>query len=301
MNGKPKRPWRMLAPLAASLVVFLLWSGYWLVANSTAQKYAALYRDQLAERGFSFVCDAENWGGYPFRIEFTCEKPVINFPGGRSFRSQALFAVAQAYDPTHVIVLADGPSKAVLPNNEIKKLAHGQAVVSIVARSGGTSISAEIPNFDSADVFAAENIQLHTRPAADGGNDIALTITGAVYRPFDQPPLMIDRAQALGTLKGEVIDITEMQIAQGNVKLWGKGAAHLDAAHRIAGQIEVQTNDLKGLFQIIDPYISLSQQDRAALLTLLGLFGQGAKAPLVARDGDIYLGPVKLGELAPLY
>ena len=34
---------------------------------------------------------------------------------------------------------------------------------------------------------------------------------------------------------------------------------------------------------------------------MLGLLGNEAKAPLIAQDGVLYLGPFKVAELQPLY
>ncbi len=293
----------MFAPLAALIAVFILWSAYWYVANSAAQKYAGLYRSQLNDRGFSLVCGSESWGGYPFRFEFTCADPTIKFPGGATARSGAVLAVAQAYNPTHVIALIDGPTEITSPDSAPRTLTHGQAVISVVARSEGIPrIAAQIPDFNGSGVFLADGIQIHTRPADNGGNDIAITVEGASYNEPGKPALAIDHAQLLATLAANYkLAIGDLQFNQGELKLWGQGAVELDAENRIEGRITAQTNDLGRLLAVLDPHIEMEEQDRATLKAILGLLGKEAKADLVARDGEFFIGPIKAGELRPLY
>ena len=303
MNSKPTRPWRTVAPLAAVILLFALWSAYWYVANSAVQAHIAGQRAQLAAGGLSLACASENWGGYPFRFEFTCTKPVIHFPGGQMVRSGAVLAVAQAYDPLHVIALIDGPSEVTLPDNSTYALTHGRAIVSVVARDEGVAqIAAEIPAFKGAGILAASDIQVHTRAATNGGNDIAITMKGAVYNSPGKPPLAVDNAQLLATLgASRDLNIDDLQFSQNGLKLWGKGTLNLDAQNRIEGRIAAQTNDLSRLLAVLDPHIDLADRDRATLKAVLGLLGQEANADLVARDGEFYIGPLKVGELLPLY
>ncbi|MBC8037532.1 MAG: DUF2125 domain-containing protein, partial [Rhizobiales bacterium] len=117
-----------------------------------------------------------------------------------------------------------------------------------------------------------------------------------------KPPLAVDRAQLLGTLtaNGE-LTIGDLQFNRNGLKLWGKGNVELDAQHRLEGQIDAQTNDLGQLIAVLDPHMEMPDQDRATLKAVLGLLGKEARAGLVARDGEFYIGPLKVGELLPLY
>ncbi|HUR43020.1 MAG TPA: DUF2125 domain-containing protein, partial [Aestuariivirga sp.] len=105
-----------------------------------------------------------------------------------------------------------------------------------------------------------------------------------------------------GTLTREqVLNIAHLQMSREPVKLWGKGAVRLDAAHRIAGVVELHTNDLNGVLSLLRSVLPISEEDRAVLATVFGLFAPGTPIPLRAREGVLYLGPLKLGELAPVY
>ena len=293
----------MVAPLVTIIALFGAWSAYWFVASAMAQNYAAGARQQFAARGLSLVCASEDWGGYPFRFEFDCKEPLLTLPGGQILRSGSLFAVAQAYDPSHVIALVDGPGTLTLPGGVTYAITHDLATLSVDASRQGTfHIAADIPNFTGAALFVAKDIQLHTRPAKDHANDIAITLENAAYNSPGKPPLIVDHAQLLATLAdNHELAVNDLQLTQGTLKLWGKGTVGLDAAHRIAGRIASQTNDLNQLLAVLDPHIKASEQERATLKALLGLLGQQAKADFVAQDGDLFIGPLKIGVLLPLY
>lgn len=104
------RPWRMLLPLLVVLVLAAAWSVYWLVAASAARNTFDERMAFATERGQRLDCASEDWGGYPFRFEFTCDKPVVTDKALGVLSSGRLRAVAMAYNPWHVLLLVDGPT-----------------------------------------------------------------------------------------------------------------------------------------------------------------------------------------------
>ncbi|MEY3082102.1 MAG: hypothetical protein RJA94_2087, partial [Pseudomonadota bacterium] len=79
------------------------------------------------------------------------------------------------------------------------------------------------------------------------------------------------------------------------------GALSLDPQHRIAGQIETETNDMQALLALVGPQLGLSESNLTNIQTMLSLMGKGTKVPIIAKDGALYVGPLKVAELAPLY
>ena len=67
----------MFAPLAAVLLLLAGWSAYWFIAETTARRMAETRRSELAATGTRLTCGSESWGGYPFRFEFVCDRPVL--------------------------------------------------------------------------------------------------------------------------------------------------------------------------------------------------------------------------------
>ena len=85
------------------------------------------------------------------------------------------------------------------------------------------------------------------------------------------------------------------------MRYWGSGALSLDPQHRIAGKLETETNDMQALLALVGPQLGLSESNLANIQTMLSFMGNGAKVPIIAKDGALYVGPLKAAELPPLY
>lgn len=292
----------MFLPLASVILIFIAWSGYWYVADGFARRQAEAERTRLAGRGVTLACDGENWGGYPFRFEFNCGRPLLTLGDGTTVRGTALLSVAQAYNPMHVITLVDGPTIVVRPEGQTFVLNHDRALISTVLRGNDLpQISAEASNVAAPGLFSAADIQFHTRAAAEGGDDIAITAQRLALTSSGNPPLALDDARLVGTLTPDrAYDIGEISLVTGAVKLWGKGEVSLDSEHRPSGVIHAQTNDPQGLLKLLDPYLHMNAKQRTMLESLLLLVGHGAKADIIAKNGELFIGPMKVGDLHPL-
>ena len=303
MTQKPQRPWRMVAPLAAVVIIFILWSGYWFAAEGLARNYAESYRGQLAARGFTLTCASESWGGYPFRFEFACSRPVADLPGGRRIGSGNLLAVAQAYDPLHIVGLIDGPTSVTLHPGETITASHDRAAVSVRVKGRELQqIDAEAGNVSAPGLIDAKDLQVHTRPAQGDGLDVAISLEGTIYTLPDGKKISLDHSQLIATVTApDQISIQTAEATQGGLKLWGKGNLGLDAGHRPSGRITAATNDFNALLTAIDPYVAINGEQRATLTMVLGLLGKTAKIDIVAKDGQLFVGPMKAGDLRPLY
>ena len=303
MTVKPYRPWRMLAPLATVFILFGLWSGYWFFAQAAAKSYVENYRAKLASKGVTLACESEDWGGYPFRFEFSCGKPLVQIPGERSAQSSALLIVGQAYNPMHVIALVDGPTSVHPRSGAPVEFTHNRGVASLVFAGGELPrISAEVSNLAAVNQFSAKDAQIHIRPTGDGGAEFAIAVEAGELNSPDKPPLRLENGQVLARLKpNRDVEIQSVTVQQGAQKISATGTLRLDSEHRIAGIVTAETNDLNGLIAALDPHLSLSDRERAAIQTLLGLLGKEGKADIIAKDGELFVGPVKVGDLTPLY
>src|SRR5512143_1844699 len=134
MTAKTKSPWRMFLPLASVILIFAVWSGYWYMADGVARREAEAGRARFAERGVTLACDGEDWGGYPFRFEFKCGRPILTLGDGTTIGGTALLSIAQAYNPLHVITLIDGPTIAVRPGDRTFVFNHDRAIVSTILK-----------------------------------------------------------------------------------------------------------------------------------------------------------------------
>jgi hypothetical protein len=325
MTARKSRPWRMFAPLAGVLLLFAAWSGYWLFAFELAKSEAASRRGTLARQGNSLSCMDEHWGGYPFRIEFACRAPVFDTKiqeHNITARASALLIVAQAYNPSSIAVLLDGPTSIKATDGSFLEAGHDRAIASY--HYTGTEcgrFSIEIPALTVSGVVEASLMALHLR-CRDSAANIAinardLTVYGMVQGPlrldaasFDvaAPHSLFAQSRPLlnASVTGTRAEILSAEIARNGVVVKGKGWLGIDKERRLVGKLVTETNDIDGLLGEANRYHPLSEPDRTALKTLLGLIDNSAtdkqaKADFIAKDGELYWGPFKLADLPPLY
>lgn len=303
MPSAARHPWRMFLPLGIVLLLLLLWSGYWMLAIGQAKSRFAAERASLAARGIVVACSRENWGGYPFHFEFTCDSPVLTSAGEAEVRSGRLLLVALAYAPWQVAALIDGPTRLTTLGGVPTEISHQRALAAVTfGRDVQPSLSAEVPAVSVPGMGQAEKLMLFTRPSAAGGTEIAMQGTHVIYQPSGKPSVTIDDGNLRGTLQPErVFKLDKFELTQGALRYWGSGSVALDGQHRISGQIDTETNDSRALLAIVGPQLGLSDSKLANLRTLLGLLGNGAKAPIIAKDGALFFGPFQIANLKPLY
>lgn len=293
----------MFLPLGIVVLIALLWSAYWFFAFGIAQQRFAEQRAILAAEGLTLACNDEKWGGFPFHFEFSCAKPVLTYAGTSELRSGNLLMVALAYAPWQIAALVDGPSNLSAPGLTPTDISHQRALAAVTfGKDDQPSFSADIPAAAVAGLGRADKVMLFTRPSPAGGTDVALQGNGITYTPSNAHPLLVDAASVQGTLQAnQSFNLGKFEMNQGPLRYWGTGTLALDPQHRISGKIDTETNDSKALLAQVGPLLGLSDSRLANLRTMLGLLGNGAKAPIIAKDGALYFGPFQIGELKPLY
>jgi len=292
----------MVAPLFAVIGLFVLWSGYWLFARSVAIDTFTDRRAELAERGLALSCGEEAWGGYPFRFEFSCAGPEITAPQGLGLKGSTLLAIAQAYDPRHVILLFDGPSEVAHQGHD-EQASHGRMIASFRFLSeGGVEVSAEVLRLAVAGRASADLVQFFLRPAATGGLDLSAVAERVVVSEQGRSPFAFDRAQVTGILDSDHrLAISALSLEAGTVRIQGTGEIALDASRRLSGELTLETNDVPGLVALIEPHLKLGEQERNLAMGVLAMLAATGPVTVAARDGALYVGPAKISELAPLY
>jgi len=302
MSENRKAPWRMFLPFLLVVALLGAWSVYWFFAISAAKSFAQTQRASLAEQGFTLACAKETWGGYPFRFEFTCQTPLISFPKGASVALSSFAVIAQAYDPMHAVMLADGPTTVTEPNGTAHLIRHGQALASIVASLNELPrITAEIPDVSTDDGLAIAMLHAASRPA-DGGNiDIAVIGEKLVFTQAGKPTLKADESQLLGLFEpqGNRLAISDLHATSGSLKVWGTGNAGIDGARMADGTLNLQTNDPQGLLALVEPYEALTPKQKDGILAFLMVMGN--RVQVTAKAGKLYVGPVGVADLKPLF
>jgi hypothetical protein len=304
----------MFYPLAGMILLSLAWCGYWFIAFSAAKELIQSKRLEFASRGMDLTCARESWGGFPFRFEFQCETAKLQFIRDAQIynvQTTKILAIAQAYNPLHVIGLVDGPTSI-----DQTTVNHDRALISVaLGLDKDWDASLEAASVNVQDLFTASQLKLFARKI-NGGLDLAAdTKELTVLRP-ENPPITVSSAEIVGQtsaslltgqrLAGHTLEIGRLKISRGPVEFAATGTVSLDAQHRLAGRLSSQTNDLDGLMEFIAPIFALNEQDSATIKNLVTLTGSDSitkttKADFVARDGALYWGLIKLADLTPLY
>ena len=314
MASKAKRPWYMFYPLTGMILLSLVWCGYWFIAFSGAKELIEVKRQELAGRGVELSCARESWGGFPFRFEFQCETAKLQVSQGNeshSAQTTKILAIAQAYNPLHVILLVDGPTSINrTPVN------HDRALISVtVSLDKDWDARLEAASVNAQSLFTAGQLKLFARKL-NGRLDLAANTKELTIIQPDIPPINVSSAELVGQtsaslltqrrLAGHPLDISALKVSQGPVEFAATGTVSLDSQHRLAGKLSSQTNDIDGLMKFIEPIFALNGQDSTTIKNLVTLTGNDpatgtTKADLVAKDGALYWGLLKLADLAPFY
>ena len=304
----------MFYPLAGMILLSLGWCGYWFIAFSGAKELIQAKRLEFVGQGMELTCARESWGGFPFRFEFQCETAKLQFiHGNENYNIQTIkvLAIAQAYNPLHVILLVDGPTSI-----DRTTVIHERALISVTVNlSQDWDASLEAASVSAQDLFTAGQLKLFARKI-NGRLDLAADTKELTVIQPENSPIIVSSAELVGhtstslltqqRLAGQTFEISSLKISQGPVEFAATGSASLDAQHRLAGKLSSQTNDIDGVMKFIAPIFALNDQDSATIKNLVTLTGRDpatntTKADFSAKDGALYWGLINLADLTPLY
>jgi Uncharacterized protein conserved in bacteria (DUF2125) len=301
-----KRPWYMFYPLAGLILLCFAWSGYWYVAYVKTREIITIQRRELAAQGLQLKCGDESWGGFPFRFEFRCAGMALSYKGA-VLKTGSVLAVAQAYNPLHILLLVNGPTSIARNDSSLATVTHDDALISITLNTTGEwDVSSDVAHINVPQFFSTASLRLFARKKTGridfAGNSDGLDLVGPNNL---QTP--IDHAEFLAqTSDGEILDVTAFRVSSGRVDFNSQGKIALDANHFLTGSLSTQTNDIDGLLKLISPLLEMSEKDQAAIKSLLATQGNipnspSQKADFVARNGGLYWGPFKLMDIKPVY
>ena len=306
MTTPTKRPWYMFYPLTGMILLCIVWSGYWYFAFTKTQEITAIQRQELATQGLQLQCDHESWGGFPFRFEFQCVGMTLSYK--RSvLKTDKILAVAQAYNPLHILLLVNGPTSVVRNGVSLAAATHDDALISIILDTkGGWDASSDVAHVNAPQLFSSASLKLFARKKsvkidfAGNSDGLDLIAPNNSHTPIDNAGFLARTADSAS------LDVSALKISSGNVNFEGQGKITLDTNHFMAGKLSTQTNDIDGLLKLISPLFEMTEKGQAAIKSLLATQGNipnspSQKADFTARDGGLYWGPFKLTDLEPLY
>ena len=104
MTESPRRrTGRYIALLVLVAALCGGWTVLWFYAAGRAEATLEEWRVREAPSGRVYACGSESIGGYPFRIEVTCDQASAQFRNDQlpiDLKAGGLFVAAQIYDPS---------------------------------------------------------------------------------------------------------------------------------------------------------------------------------------------------------
>ncbi|MFO1150233.1 MAG: DUF2125 domain-containing protein [Alsobacter sp.] len=286
--GRRTSPWRIFLPTGVLLVLFAGLGGFWAYATwRVGQELDALLAREAAH-GRQWDCPSRTIGGFPFRIEVSCERPSFSgAPGGVSTQGEVarFVAVAQIQSPNHVIIEVDGPLVVTDVGGRRLDLSWDLLRGSLEGRPDQLDqLALEMTNprlkltgtggFDMTAEGAMVDFHMRRtpgRPPEERAYDVASRGTAlripAVERlvggaePLDadlvatvlqvEPLAARTPAQNLERwrLAGGKVQVSKLVLAQGPRRLDATGILGLDELHRAQGRLDVTVAGVDDLLQ----------------------------------------------------
>src|SRR5215472_3643040 len=114
-----RRPlWRLFIAPVLLLIAAIGWSAFWFYAASQVDVQADAWRAREAKAGRVYDCARRSVGGFPFRLEVTCDGASVTLKSQAAGQSAIpvtaklgrILVVAQVYDPKRVIAEFTSPA-----------------------------------------------------------------------------------------------------------------------------------------------------------------------------------------------
>ena len=261
----------------AVLAVIAGWTGFWKFASDKAQQTIDGWRAREAKSGRIYDCGSQTVGGFPFRIEVTCDQASAVFRSNEppmELKAASLLVVAQVYQPGLIISEFHGPLTIGEPGKEPEFLASWKLAQSSVRGTPAAPQRASLVFDDPVvervtgtarqNLLRARHIEVHGRIAEGSVTskpviEVVLQLDQASSLALHPAAAQPINATATGRLRGlndfspkpwaarfrEIqatdgrIDITQVRIQQGDILAVGVGTLSINRNGRLEGQLRI--------------------------------------------------------------
>jgi hypothetical protein len=259
------------------LAVIAGWSGFWKFASDKAQQTIDGWRAREAKSGRIYDCGSQTVGGFPFRIEVTCNQASAVFRSNvppMELKADRLLVVAQVYQPGLIISEFHGPLTVGEVGKQPEFLASWKLAQSSIrgtpAAPQRASLVFDDPVVDRMSGAGRENwlrarhVEIHGRiaegsvtnkPVIEVAVQLGQASVPALHRAA-VPPIDVTATALLRGLNDfspkpwparfrEIqaadgrIDITNVRIQQGDILAVGAGTLSINGNGRLEGQLRI--------------------------------------------------------------
>lgn len=325
-QGRVSR-WKLFLPVGILFALFGAFAVFWFWSIRTADRQIDAWIAREAGLGRTWTCPDRSLSGFPFRIELRCKAPrFVRNDTGLKGSLDGITALAQIYNPTLMIIEADGPLK-LEDGRGVYTLDWSMLRASLRGRPGERldRLSMEgkdfalnwIDGFGTARKAMATAGEFHirrdaSRPADEHAYDIATNLAGFALPALDpftggagqaafsfngvlthaDPfagvgfPAEIERWRAAG---GKIL-IKDLSVSKDASRFALNGELGLDDRARPQGALDIA---MTGLDPVMKMFGVPPLRDPNG--------GKTTNLKLRFDRGQIFLGPLPLGKTFPLY
>lgn len=253
------------------------WTGFWKFAAIKAQEAIEGWRLREAKSGRVYTCGSQDVGGYPFRIEVSCDGAGALFRSNQppvELKAEGLTVIAQVYQPGLLISEIHSPLTIGEPGKSPDIIANWTLAQSSVrgtpAAPQRASLVFDGPTVDRMagttrqNILRAKHIEIHGRMAEGSAAnkpviEVALQLNQASAPTLHPAAVLPIDASATAVLRGlndfspkpwsvrfrEIqeqggrIDITQIRVQQGDILAIGAGTLSINGNGRLEGQMRV--------------------------------------------------------------
>jgi hypothetical protein len=315
MTERAGAPRSVIVAFSLLALITAGWCIYWFSLRAKLQGDVAELRASLAGLGIQLNCSEETWSGFPFRYALSCRKPRLQGEyesRPTEVKAEQLRFYMQAYNPFHIMALADGPT---MLNGTV--ISHKPARASLhYDTNGNWDLGVEMPAADLAGAASADMVKLFARVkdgklqlAADTqnlrpGNSEIPALSAAATAETDAALLVASDFIHFAKTAGTSVSITSMKLLSGSVAVEGSGQLNLDGNGRLNGTLNISVNDMDALLALLAPPLKLTPEQVTGAKAVIGLIGgnqQGkpTRIDIIAKSGELYFGPFKIADVPP--
>lgn len=317
-----------LLPVVVVAAVIGGWSAVWSWGAHRAEDAVQRWQAAEAANGRVIQCAERTRGGYPFRMELTCTRPVVELRDEarpyQTFRFEKLKVVSQIWSPGHVISEWTGPMTVVTEGDPSVttatwRLAQASAQLTIGGYDSSNIAVSDLEVLrDGATLVKAAQGELHTRPNRTDPSSIDVvaslkTATTALTgtEPVDAELQMVARKILRSPSRPQILAVRQWQAAGGSVDLVllrlvqgaalgiAKGTLRLTPEGKPDGEIELRVADVPAALRATGLGATLGPIASGAIMMAsrpADVEGRpGRVLTLRAADGRLQVGPIRLG------
>jgi hypothetical protein len=330
-------PKRFAIPILAILFVLGLYSAYWVYARGQIVQYVEDWETAQAEAGFTIEHSALRVGGFPYRFAVSAEDIVMQAPaaeGGWVLELNSFEAAAMPYDFSHWII-SIGDALQFQQDGQGMALVSESARFSVSGADGVTQrIGAEISNLTieglgnaRAAISSIGSLRLSAANGDDANMAIRVQLDEVALAGEEIDPILIDSfGEQISRLQADfvitqwttlassadlaawsraegVYSLREFHIDWGRLNMNAEGEMGLDDGLRPAGRISLNLLDPEAVVDAMIESGAISDENSGALRLVAQTAPRGDNGtaiPLSFRNGGVYFGPVRLGQVGSI-